>query len=246
MPFTIPNLLLSTLVELTPVRESAKYFCTGIRIHTHWVLTAAHCVDQIKSIKIKPYNSNQSPVTVQANKVVIDQNYYQDCSFHDLALIQHTDTEQLIFSDFDLNKKFPENFEALRLGISLQNQKPILSKQNVRWVNNKPNYDPIAKNTFDRDGLQMILFQNDETKIGHSGGPIFSIENGKAKLLAIHSGTKGGKEGNDFAYAATLLPKMDWIRSIMKSKKIAVTKANTNTTTSNQKKCPPPPAIAEI
>ncbi len=219
----LPISALASLVELSPVRSNCSYFCTGIRIHKNWILTAAHCVDQADQLLVKPhlgqYASN--PIKVDATNIFIHERYYEDYSFHDLALIRLTDTTQPVFGrlDGELQSHFQLDPEAYRLGLSLNSNEPELIKTPIDWVNCKINFDPIAKYTFDKTKLDMVLFKNEKTKVGHSGGPIFVVEQIRGIptpiLLAVHSGTKGGPNGADYGYATAVFSHLDWVKRVM-------------------------------
>ncbi len=219
--------ILHSLVEITPVRRQTRFFCTGVRIHENWILTAAHGVDQVDYLEIKTHATDsasghaEAPVRVETNRVYIHDRYYEDYSFHDLALVYLPDPKQPVFGlldgeiPHDKNAPSELNSQAFRIGISLENHQSQFIQCPIEWINLNMTYDPIAKSAFQKELLDMIIFKNESTSVGHSGGPLFTIAETshglQATLLAIHSGTKGGPNGSDYGYACAIYSHLSWI-----------------------------------
>lgn len=215
----IQNQILKTLVEITPVRKQNQFFCTGVRIHRNWILTAAHGVDQVDHLLVKSAVGQYAGENrfVGVTDIYVHDRYYDDLSFHDLALIRLADSSQPAFGALDgqhIHDHTNLNPKGYRLGMSLKGNTPELVQSPIDWINFRMNFDPIAKSAYDKKNLDMILYKNESTQVGHSGGPVFVMNGDEPQLIAIHSGTKGGPSGADYGYAAAIYSHLDWIRKI--------------------------------
>jgi hypothetical protein len=194
----------SLLIEVT--RPNGVFTCTGVAVSTHTLVTAAHCLDgEIKSVRIftqssydpkqpslaisgfqlhPSYNQKSSRYRCDMAKITMKEKLP---SFIKLHQIQQVKTGDIIYGNI------------YRFGFGERNKKNLRTvvTPGLRRVNN----------------LEDVLELNDEfSRSGDSGGPVF-IQNGTdVKILAVHSTFSTGPQGN-FSLNPLLGSHLPWIFS---------------------------------
>jgi len=210
--------VLSALVEITPLRNQIPYFCTGVRVSREWVLTAAHCLDQIDSLTVQGHYIGATKQAVDIKKIHVNPHYFADRSFHDLALIEVIDDKAPYIHDvFNGSiENVDHQHEVFRLGLRMDDHgNPVNTTSQAHLLSPVPSFDPIANKTFKSDDLYMMFTQDSIAQVGHSGGPlVVTDDHGNASLLAIHSGVKKLQSRGDYAYSVHLKPYVPWMDSV--------------------------------
>lgn len=194
----------SLLIEVT--RPNGVFTCTGVAVTSHTLVTAAHCLDgEIKSVRIftqSSYDPKQPSLAIAGYQ--LHPNYNQKSSrykfdmakitmkeklppFIKLHQIQQVKTGDIIYGNI------------YRFGFGERNKKNLRTvvTPGLRRVNN----------------MEDVLELNDEfSRSGDSGGPVF-IQNGTdVKILAVHSTFSTGPQGN-FSLNPLLGSHLSWIFS---------------------------------
>lgn len=192
----------SLLIEVT--RPNGVFTCTGVAVSSHVLMTAAHCLDgevkkvrvftqssydpkasslEIASFQIHPtYNQKSSRYRSDLAKIIMKDKFPSFITLHPILQVNNGD---IIYGDI------------YRFGYGERNKKNLRTviTPGLRRVNN----------------LEDVVELNDEfSRSGDSGGPIF-VQNGSViKVLAIHSTFSTGPEGN-FSLNPLLGSHLSWI-----------------------------------
>ena len=189
----------SLLIEVK--RPNGVFTCTGVAVSKEIILTAAHCldgkVDRVRVFTQDHYDPEQDFFDIKEFKLHPLYNSQSSRYKADLAKIS-------------LNKPLPPDIEIhsiykgrkisgniLRFGFGARD------KQNVRTV-----ATPMLRNL---NIEEEVIELNDEfSKSGDSGGPIFMQKGDDISLLAIHSTFSFGPEGN-YSLNPLLAAYIPWI-----------------------------------
>ena len=194
----------SLLIEVT--RPTGIFTCTGVAVSTKVIITAAHClegeIDNVRVFNQSVYDSKAPSMPV--SKFELHPNYNLNVSRY------RSDLGKII-----MKHKLPAYINIHP--IQLVNAGDIIYGNIYRFGFGQRNYKNIR--TIITPGLRRLNFQedvlelNDEfSRSGDSGGPIF-IQNGTdVKILAIHSTFSTGPEGN-YSLNPLLGTHMSWIFS---------------------------------
>jgi secreted trypsin-like serine protease len=171
------------------LKTKAQYFglCTGIVLNSTTVLTAAHCLKNIKTTKIIQTNNFfdqdiTNKQTYDIKKVILHESYLiakkkdPNDFAHDIAIIQLN--HSLTHTNFDTNENLkkqtePQLFDAFIVGYGKNRRKSdkneeiplngILEKAQVIITNDQLNEQFILINQNEKSGVCS----------GDSGGPLF-------------------------------------------------------------------------
>lgn len=189
----------SFLIEVT--RSNGIFTCSGVAVSHQTVLTAAHCLEgQVKNIRIF-FNESQNSKSIEIKKFELHPLYDSKLSqyYSDIAKIE-------------LKEKLPSNIHIYPIF-----QGNVVSGNIYRFgfgERNKKNLRTVITPSFKSLNIgKNILELNDEfSKSGDSGGPVFLQNGTKISLLAIHSTFSYGPEGN-FSLNPWLNSYKSWIFS---------------------------------
>lgn len=194
----------SLVIEVT--RPNGVFTCTGVAVSSQTLMTAAHCLDgDIKSVRIftgSSYDPKQPALSVSGYQ--LHPNYNQKNSRYRNDMAKITMKEKLP-GFIKIHKiQAVKNGDIIygniyRFGFGERNKKNLRTvvTPGLRRVNN----------------LEDVLELNDEfSRSGDSGGPVF-IQNGTdVKILAVHSTFSTGPQGN-FSLNPLLGSQLSWIFS---------------------------------
>lgn len=175
----------SLLIEVT--RPNGVFTCTGVAVSDQLIITAAHClegkVNQVRVFTGAKYDPKASSLAI--NGFVIHPNYNPKQSRYKSDLAKITMKDKLpgfvkLYSIYS-GKKIEGNL--YRFGFGERN------KKNVRTV---------ITPTFRKLNLdEAVIELNDQfSRSGDSGGPIFMQNGEDISILAVHSTFSHGPEGN--------------------------------------------------
>lgn len=189
----------SLLIEVT--RPNGVFTCTGVAVSSEIIMTAAHCLEgDILSVRVftqSTYNPQENSLTISNYKIHPKYNPKKSRYFSDVAKIKMKDKLPSFIKIHPIF--FGEEFlgDFYRFGFGARN------KKNLRTVIT-PTFRKVNHE-------EHVLELNDEfSRSGDSGGPIF-LSSGKATyILAIHSTFSHGPEGN-FSLNPLLGFYRDWI-----------------------------------
>ncbi|MBT4791376.1 MAG: trypsin-like serine protease [Halobacteriovoraceae bacterium] len=180
-------------------RGNQVFTSTAVAISSHILLTAAHCVDCADEVKVILGNDYRRPQgVINITHQVVHPAYNPQNSFYenDVAIlytsevlpnfthIEEIDNDQISFDDLALE----------RIGFGGRNNKNLKT-----WTN--PSFRSVSYNK------KNFILKDEKTAIGDSGGPVFANQQGKLKLIGLHSTL----EGADNAYVVNLSQYIPWI-----------------------------------
>lgn len=189
----------SLLIEVT--RPNGVFTCTGVAVSPEIVVTAAHCLEgDVKRVRIFTqgiYDPKQTSLSIASYKLHPTYNAKKSRYYSDVAKITMKEKLPAFIKIYPIfqGEKFLGNL--FRFGFGERN------KKNLRTV--------ITPTLRGINSSENILELNDEfSRSGDSGGPIF-LQSGKSTyVLAVHSTFSHGPEGN-FSLNPLLSAYMPWI-----------------------------------
>lgn len=189
----------SLLIEVT--RPNGVFTCTGVAISKEVIVTAAHCLDGIvKGVKVftqASYDPKQTSLPIKDFTIHPLYNPKKSRYRSDLAKIVMKEQLPPFINLFPIYEGKTVSGQLYRFGFGARN------KKNLRTV---------ITPTFRRfNQEEEVLELNDEfSRSGDSGGPIF-MQNGKdISILAVHSTYSHGPQGN-FSLNPLLAAYLPWI-----------------------------------
>ena len=175
----------SLLIEVT--RPHGVFTCTGVAVSPEIIVTAAHCLEgAVKSVRIftqEKYDPRQAALKIR--NFSLHPNYHPELSRYqsDVAKIKLAEKLPSFIRIYPIMKGKNISGEIYRFGFGARNDKNIRTviTPTLKYVNLKEN----------------VLELNDEfSRSGDSGGPIFLKNGDEISLLAIHSTYSFGPLGN--------------------------------------------------
>jgi hypothetical protein len=189
----------SLCIEVT--RPNGVFTCTGVAVSPEVIVTAAHCLDgPIKSVRVftqSHYDPKQSALEIASFKLHPTYNPAKSRYQSDLAKIVMKQKLPGFIKIYPIQKTPKVMGQILRFGFGGRETK------NIRTA---------VTPTFRRINLsEEVIELNDEfSRSGDSGGPIFVQQGAEVSLLAIHSTFSHGPEGN-FSINPMLSAYSPWI-----------------------------------
>lgn len=189
----------SLLIEVT--RPNGVFTCTGVAISKEVIVTAAHCLDGIvKGVRIftqAAYDPKQTSLAIK--DFTIHPNYNPKNSRYksDLAKIVMKEPLPAFIKLYPIYEGKVVSGQLYRFGFGGRD------KKNIRTVIT-PTFRRI---NFEEEVIEL----NDQfSKSGDSGGPIFMQNGNDVSILAVHSTYSHGPQGN-FSLNPLLAAYLPWI-----------------------------------
>lgn len=175
----------SLLIEVT--RPHGVFTCTGVAVSSHTLITAAHCLEgEVKSVRVftqEKYDPKQTSLPIKDYK--IHPNYNPDKSRYRSDIAKITMKEELppFIKIYPISKGKKIFGSLYRFGFGMRDN------QNVRTV--------VTPTLRKLNVEEEVLELNDEfSRSGDSGGPIYMQNGDEISILAIHSTFSHGPLGN--------------------------------------------------
>lgn len=191
----------SLLLEVT--RPNGIFTCTGVAVTDQTLLTAAHCLEgdvtRVRVFTQHAYDPKQPYLDI--SRYVLHPDYNPKVSRYRSDLAKVT-----------MKEKFPSFIQ-----LHLINQGHKITGQLYRFgfgARDKKNIRTVITPTLRRVNFEdKVIELNDEySRSGDSGGPIFMQNGDDITVLAVHSTFSHGPEGN-FSLNPNLADYMPWIFS---------------------------------
>ena len=173
------------IIEVT--RPNGVFTCTGVAVSPEIIMTAAHCLEgdilKVRVFTQNVYNPQEPSLSISNFKLHPDYDPKKSRYFSDVAKIKMKDKlpDFIKIHPIFFGEEFLGN--VYRFGFGARN------KKNLRTVIT-PTFRKVNQD-------EHILELNDEfSRSGDSGGPIFLKSGNAVYILAIHSTFSHGPEGN--------------------------------------------------
>jgi hypothetical protein len=175
----------SLLIEVT--RPNGVFTCTGVAVSSHILLTAAHCLEgDVKKVRIftqEVYDPKQTSLAIKEFKIHPLYNPSQSRYKSDLAKITMKEKLPGFINLYPIYEGNKITGQLYRFGFGERN------KKNLRTV--------ITPTLRRLNVEEEVLELNDQfSKSGDSGGPVFMQNGNQISILAVHSTFSHGPEGN--------------------------------------------------
>lgn len=175
----------SLLIEVT--RPNGVFTCSGVAVSRNTIVTAAHCLEgSVKSVRVftqAVYDTNQTSLPIKSYKIHPLYNPSVSRYKSDVAKIVMKEKLPPFIQIHEINRgtKFLGNI--YRFGFGQR------GSQNIRTV---------VTPTLRRLNIEEETLELDDefSRSGDSGGPIFLQNGNNVTILAIHSTFSHGPEGN--------------------------------------------------
>lgn len=189
----------SLLIEVT--RPNGVFTCTGVVVSNKTLITAAHCLEgDVKKVRVftqSYYDPKLNSLPILEYKIHPNYNSKQSRFKSDLAKIQMKNVFPAFIKQYPIFRGTIITGTLYRFGFGERN------KKNLRTV-----ITPSFRNLNLADG---IIELNDEfSRSGDSGGPIYLKNGSDITILAVHSTFSHGPQGN-YSMNPLLGSYVDWI-----------------------------------
>lgn len=189
----------SLLIEVT--RPHGVFTCTGVAISSELVLTAAHCLEgEVKKVRVftqAHYDPKQTSLAITSFKLHPEYNAKKSRYRSDLAKIKMKDKLPVFIRIWPIFKGEEIDGDLYRFGFGERN------KKNLRTV--------VTPKFRRMNTLEEVVELDDQfSRSGDSGGPIFMQKGQEVKVLAIHSTFSHGPQGQ-YSLNPMLKSYLPWI-----------------------------------
>jgi len=221
VPDNYQNLPLVAVV-IDRVGTDKQTVCTGTLLERNTVLTAAHCFKKMDSVSkmtliraVNMYASDRVSQNISKSQIHIHPKYVMANSGYDVAVIKITQKlegiEKLVYPTLTTSSEF-ERYIIFGYGIDENNKNGTLKKV----FKPKSQLLPVR-----RGEEHLIQFDQTDLKgigIGDSGGPVVTVVEKTAYLVAINATATGKANGATDSSKGKMIKvglAMDWIKSQM-------------------------------
>lgn len=189
----------SLLIEVT--RPKGVFTCTGVAVSKELIVTAAHCLEgdvtKVRVFTQDHYDPSLPSLEIKDFKLHPEYNSRNSQYVNDIAKITMKNSLPNTINIHAIHDQPRIIGNLVRFGFGERN------KKNIRTVTT-PNLRNVNVN-------DKIIELNDEySRSGDSGGPIFLKSGDLVTILAVHSTFSHGPQGN-FSLNPLLFPYLPWI-----------------------------------
>lgn len=215
--------------------DSATHFCGGTLIDEYWVLTAAHCLEDLSTSELRLYigglSSNRTNTTAElrrADLVIPHPLYSEDQNFiNDIALIKlseaSTKTPVSIASE-TVNSSLPVGVDLKVMGWGLTSETNRTASEELREVLVSYQADSTCRNIYGNTQTYWDSFicagesqGGKDACSGDSGGPLLAnVDDEPAQVGIVSWGNGCARRGFYGAYSE-IATYHDWIEQVRQS-----------------------------